>query len=152
VTLKSLISFYPFPAGFFRGARERVKKSVLVIDANKEQCRELCELLKEGQFKAKPLFSNHNLEKSVKETGCQAIFWDIDTVPADNRTVRDLTIKFPGIYFFCLSKHPFHPELKDAICYHIYACINRPINPDELFYWLRSIDENELNPDRSANP
>ncbi len=123
-----------------------MKKSILVIDADKDQCRKLCELLEKGQFNAMPLFSTDTLEKSIKETGCQAIFWDIDTVPADNRTIRDLTLKFPGVYFFCLSSHRFHPELKDAICYHIYACINRPVDPDELFYWLRSIEENEADP------
>ena len=52
-------------------------------------------------------------------------------------------------YFFCLSKHPFHPELQDAICYHIYACLNRPVDPDELFYFLRSINENET---KSSKP
>ncbi len=122
-----------------------MKKSILVIDADKKQCRELCELLETGQFKAASQYSTHNLEQRIKDTKCQAILWDIDTVAADNRTVRELTLKFPGVYFFCLSKHPFHPELKDAICYHIYACLNRPIDPDELFYWLRSIENNEAN-------
>ena len=122
-----------------------MQKSILVLDADKDQCREFCELLEEGQFNATPLFSTRDLEQSIKDTGCQAIFWDIDTVPADNRGVRELTLKFPEVYFFCLSKHPFHPELKDAICYHIYACLNRPIDPDELFYWLRSIEENAAN-------
>ena len=122
-----------------------MKISILVIDANKKQCLELCDLLEKGQFTAFPLFSTDNLEKSIETTGCQAIFWDIDTVTADNRTVRNLTLKFPAVYFFCISQHPFHPELKDAICYHIYACLNRPIDADELFYWLRSIEENETN-------
>ncbi|MGD9228688.1 MAG: hypothetical protein PVF26_19445 [Desulfobacterales bacterium] len=120
-----------------------MKKSILVIDADKDQCQELCDLLEKGQFNATSLFSTDNLEKSIEDTGCQAIFWDIDTVSADNRTIRDLTLKFPGVYFFCISKHPFHPELKDAICYNIYACINRPIDPDELFYWLKSINDQE---------
>jgi DNA-binding NtrC family response regulator len=124
-----------------------MEKSILVLDADKKQCRDLCELLEKGQFKATSLFSTHTLEKSIEDTACEAIFWDIDTVAADNRTVRDLTIKFPEVYFFCISNHPFHPELKDAICYHIYACINRPIDPDELFYWLRSINENETDPE-----
>jgi len=128
-----------------------MNKSILVIDANKDQCRGLCELLEKAQFKAVPLFSTRNLEKSIKETKCQTIFWDIDTVPVDNRNVRNLTIKFPAVYFFCISEHPFHPDLKDAICYHIYACINRPIDPDELFYWLRSIDQNDLDPGVSEN-
>ena len=127
-------------------------KSILVIDANKQQSRELCEMLEKRQFRATPYYSTDNLEKCIEDSACQAVFWDIDTVPADNRTVRDLTLKFPGVYFFCLSEHPFHPELKDAICYHIYACLNRPVDPDELFYWLRSINENELNPDSSAHP
>ena len=117
----------------------------MVIDANTEQRREFCELLEQTQFHAIEVDSAYNLAQLIKDTGCRTIFWDIDTVPADNRTVRDLTLKFPGVYFFCISKHPFHPELKDAICYHIYACINRPIDPDELFYWLRSIEENETN-------
>jgi DNA-binding NtrC family response regulator len=123
-----------------------MKKPILVIDADKDQCRGLCELLEKGQFKATPLFSTHNLEKSIEETGCQAIFWDIDTVPMDNRTVRDLTLKFSGVYFFCLSKQPFHPELQDAICHRIYALLNKPVDPDELFYWLRSIDEDDADP------
>jgi DNA-binding NtrC family response regulator len=129
-----------------------MQKTILVIDADKNQCRDFCELLEEGQFNSTPLFSTHKLEQHIKNTGCQVVFWDIDTVLVDNRTVRELTLKFPGVYFFCLSKHPFHPELKDAICYHIYACLNQPVDPDELFYWLRSIDQNELNPDTSANP
>ncbi|NNL75902.1 MAG: hypothetical protein HKO68_06170 [Desulfobacterales bacterium] len=126
-----------------------MKKSIMVLDADKGQCQELCRLLEKGQFKATPQYSTDKLETHIEDSGCQAIFWDIDTVPADNRTVRDLTIKFPGIYFFCLSKHPFHPELQDAICYHIYACLNRPVDPDELFYFLRSINENET---KSSNP
>jgi len=129
-----------------------MKKKILVIDADKKQCIELCELLEKGQFEAVPLFSTHHLEKSIEDTGCQAVFWDIDTVMADNRTVRDLTLKFKGVYFFGISKYPFHPELKDAICYHIYACINRPIDPEELFYWLRSIDENESEINEPMNP
>ena len=128
-----------------------MKKSILVIDADKEQCRELCQLLEAGQFKGVSQYSTHNLEQRIKDTRCQAIFWDIDTVPVDNRTVRELTLKFPGVYFFCLSKHRFHPELKDAICYHIYACLNRPIDQDELFFWLRSIGENQANSSRTSN-
>ncbi len=121
--------------------RKREKKVILVIDADKKQCRQLCEQLATNQYKATPLYSFDNLAKTIMASGCRAIFWDIDTVVADNRTIRDLTLKFPGVHFFAVSKKPFHPELKDAICYHIYACINRPIDPDELFYWLKSIDD-----------
>ena len=127
-----------------------MKKSILLIDADKEQGRELCELLKTAQFNVVSQYSTHDLEQRIKDTECKAIFWDIDTVPVDNRTVRELTRKFPGIYFFCLSKQPLHPELKDAISQHIYACLNRPIDADELFYWLRSIGENQANSGKTS--
>jgi DNA-binding NtrC family response regulator len=141
----------PSPDIFVQGARQRMKKSILVIDADKKQCLELCELLEKRQFAAAPLLSTHNLEKNIEDSGCQAIFWDIDTVAIDNRTVSELTLKFPGVYFFCISKHPFHPELQDAICYHIYACLNRPIDPNELFYWLRSIHQDEIVEENQGN-
>ena len=120
-----------------------MQKSILVIDANKKRSREFCELLQNSHYVATPLYSIDDLAENIEKSGCRAIFWDVDTVPADNRTVRELTIKFPDVYFFCLSSKRFHPELKDAICYHIYACLNRPVDQDELFYWLRSIEENE---------
>jgi DNA-binding NtrC family response regulator len=122
-----------------------VKKTILVIDADRKQGRELCELLKTGHFKVIPQYSIHDLEKKIKDTECLVILWDIDTVPVDNRTVRELTRKFPAVYLLCLSKQPLHPELKDAISHHVYACLNRPIDTDELFYWLRSIGENQSN-------
>ena len=37
----------------------------------------------------------------------------------------------------------FHPELKEALCYHIFACINKPVDPDELVYWIRCIRDNQ---------
>ena len=126
-----------------------MKKRIAVLDADQKECRRLCNLLEKNQYPTIPLHSIQYLEASINQINCLAVILDIDTISIDNRTVRELTIKFPGVYFFCLSKHPFHPELHDAICYHIYACLNRPVDPDELFYWLRSIEENET---KSSKP
>ena len=119
----------------------------MVLDADKKQCLQLCEQISSYQYMAVPLYSRRDLASTITETGCLAIFWDIDTVPVENRIIKDLTLKFPGVYFFGLSRQQLHPELEDAICYHIYACINRPVDPDELIYWLRSVDENEFDRD-----
>jgi len=120
-----------------------MQKSILVVNKYKKQCRELCEVLEKERYSVSALHSIQNLAKHLEEKKFQAVIIDIDTIPIDNRTVRKLTIKFPEVYFFCLSEKPFHPELKDAICYHIYACLNKPVDEDELFYFLRSIYENE---------
>jgi DNA-binding NtrC family response regulator len=120
-----------------------MQKSILVVNTYKKQCRELCELLEKEHYCASALHSIQNLETQLEGNKFQAVIIDIDTIPIDNRTIRKLTLLFPEVYFFCLSEQPFHPELKDAICYHIYACLNKPVDEDELFYFLRSIYENE---------
>jgi len=120
-----------------------MKKGIVVVDADQDQCRRFCTLLEKEEYFTIPVHSIQYLEANIKQSNCIAVVLDIDTISIDNRTVREFTLKFPEVYFFCLSEQSFHPELKDAICYHIYACLNKPVDPDELFYFLRSIDEHE---------
>lgn len=124
-----------------------MKKHIAVLDADQKECRRLCNLLEKNQYPTIPMHSIQYLETTLKQINCLAVFLDIDTIPVDNRTIRDLTNRFPAVYFFCLSERPFHPELHDAICYHIFACINKPVDPDELSFWIKSIYEEESIPD-----
>lgn len=123
-----------------------MEKKVLVVDADQEQCGLLCDLLAGKNYQTLPLYSFSDLELTLKETPCRIIIVDIDTIEVDNQAIKDVVLKNPGVYFLCLSKDRFHPELRDAICYHIYACVNKPVNTDELFFWLRSIYEDENSP------
>ncbi len=115
---------------------------IVVLDAHRKQCQELCSMIEKRHYHAIPMNSLLKMENYIKGNTCTAVIMDIDTVSVDNRTIRELTIQNPGVYFFCLSRDKFHPELKDAICYHIYACLNKPVDPDELFYLLKSVYEN----------
>ena len=120
-----------------------MEKKIIVLDADENQCGELCALLQERQYPATPTHSYPDLLNLVQGTDSRVVIVDLDTVPIDNRTIRELVLKYPGTYLLCLSKDRFHPHLKEALCYHIYACLNKPVDLDELFYWLRSIYEND---------
>jgi DNA-binding NtrC family response regulator len=119
-------------------------KKILVIDAFSRRCLKLCADLEEEHFQAIPIHSLKNLKKYLQESTCQAVLMDIDTVSINNRLIKELKTKNPGVYFIALSKDKYHPELKDAICNHIYACLKKPVDTDELLYWLRSIEENNV--------
>jgi len=121
--------------------RARVGKRIILVDADRNHRSTICAILERGSYRATPLHSIHVLEGSLLENDCLAVVIDIDTIQVDNRYIRELTVGHPQIYFFGLSSEAFHPELKEAICYHIYACIRKPVDPDELLYWLRSIEE-----------
>jgi DNA-binding NtrC family response regulator len=117
--------------------------TVVVVDADENQCHELCSVLKEGNYPTTSLHSLLDLQAYIRKESRAVIIMDIDTIHIDNRTIKEIVLKNPGTYFLCLSRDRFHPHLKDAICYHIYACINKPVDFEELFYWLKSIYEHE---------
>ena len=121
-------------------------KKIVVLDFDVSQCKDFCALLEGQNYPSLSARSFPQLEKQLTEHDCIGVFIDVDTIPVKDRDIRQLSMKYPGVHLFCLSKHRFHPELKDAICYHVYACLNRPIDPEELFYWLRSIYQDDKEP------
>jgi DNA-binding NtrC family response regulator len=112
----------------------RPEKKVALVDAYEEACRELCDLLAQRHYKTVALYSLAELETCLKDHACKAVLMDIDSISVDNRTLRELTTRHPEACFLCTSKDRFHPDLKDAISYHIYACLNKPVDPNEFFY------------------
>lgn len=120
------------------------EKKIAVLDADEKECQELCDLIKQQNYNAIPLYSLAKVEQCIRERDCIAVILDLDSVPVDNRMIRELTIRNPEVYFLATSKDRFHPDLKDAISYHIYACLNKPVDSDELFFWLRSIYQEKV--------
>ena len=119
---------------------------IVVVDADEEQCKELRAILAHEHYRITTLHSLLNLEESIHEGTCRAVILDLDTVPVGNRALRELKRKNPEVFIICLSKRKFHPELEEAISRHIYACLGKPVDPDELVYLLRSIYENDADP------
>ncbi|MBW2483015.1 MAG: response regulator transcription factor [Deltaproteobacteria bacterium] len=120
-----------------------MKKKIIILDANQKSSAELSKILSTKSYPFTQGCGFSLLEDELASGQYVAVVLDIDSVPIDNRTIRELAIKYPAVRFLCTSKDRFHPELKDAICYHIYACLNKPVNPDELLFWIKSIYEEE---------
>lgn len=125
-------------------------RPILVVDADKAQCKKLCTLLERSNYRTVASHSLTNLEKSVQEGALQVVILDLDTLPVDNRFIVDLRRENPAVRIMGLSKRPFHPELQEAISKHFYACLYKPVDTDELFFWLRSIWENGPNYRRNS--
>ncbi len=112
---------------------------IVVVDANEEQCRELCTMLEEWHYRATPMHSLRDLETYIQATACRAVILDLDTVPVDNRVLRKLKRIDQSLCIMVLSSRPFHPELEEAMSTHIYACLTKPVDEEELGYWLKSL-------------
>ena len=118
-------------------------KMILIVSKNQEESDEIREMLTREDYVGEVQASMEELISRLERGAVLAVLIDIDSIPVDNRCIRKLALKHPSISFFCMSWDKFHPELKDAICYHIYACLNKPIDPDELSYLLRCIGSSD---------
>jgi DNA-binding NtrC family response regulator len=123
-----------------------MRNKLVVLNSNKESGEGLRAFLESQHYPTRAIQSLSKLEGLLRDEDHIAVIIDIDSVPVDNRTIRHLALKYPGVRFLGTSKDKFHPELKDAICYHMYACLNKPVDPDELLFWIKSIYEEENKP------
>jgi DNA-binding NtrC family response regulator len=121
----------------------RKKNAILFMNTNPEESAGISFALKEADLTVQSAASPADLKIKMKENSVIAVILDLDFVAMDNRTIKDLTSQFPTVPFLCLSRERFHPELKDSIRDHIYACLTKPIDPDELNYWLKCIREDD---------
>jgi DNA-binding NtrC family response regulator len=122
------------------------KKAILLMNADPEESAGIAHMLKEADFKAQSVTTSSELKKNLEDARFIAVIMDLDSMPMDNRSIKDLALQFPSAHFLCISKERFHPELKDSIRDHIYACLTKPIDPDELKYWLKCIREDDRKP------
>jgi DNA-binding NtrC family response regulator len=119
------------------------KPAVAVVDADEQQCGKSCALLQHlGWRQTTALYSLPDLEAYLGTHPDGIVILDMDTLPADNRFFRELKRRAPGVHLLALSSRSYHPGLEEAIGLHIYACLAKPLDPEEFRYWMKSIAEN----------
>ena len=116
---------------------------VVVVDADERQRSGLCGLLEGEHYRVIPLHSLATLNTAVSKNGCQVVLVDLDNLPVENRLFRELKKTNPALRIIGISSRPFHPELQEAMSTHIYVNLSKPVDSDELIYWLKSICEND---------
>ena len=123
---------------------------VVVVDANLDERQELCRLLEQSRYQTSPMQSLAELLNHLRASACHAVILDLDSLPVDNRFIRNLCKENPDLCVIGISGRSFHPELEEAIRTHISACLSKPVNVEELTYWLKSICSGE--PSSRASP
>ncbi len=127
-----------------------MKGPIMVIDADKRTCRSMCNLLEAHQYLAIPSHSLATIENLIEKNSCRVVILDLDTVSVDNHHFRDLKRKYPDLHILAVSERLLHPELKEAMTTCIYACLCKPVDPDDLIYLVGSIFRDATNSD--GNP
>jgi len=130
-----------------RGGRlSREKPKVVVIDADIQHGRQLCDLLQDLNYSISLIHSLKDLEQELHKIPQVAVILDLDTVPVNNQFLRGLRKIHPQLHMLGVSKLSYHPGLEEVIGSHLFACLVKPLDVEELSFWLKSISENLSSP------
>ncbi len=121
-----------------------MKQSVIVSAADIEQIKELRTALAAGPYRIIECESCANLPGLIADSGSRVVILDLDSASLDNKFVRRLKADNPDLSILTLSRQKLHPELREAISSYIHACLSKPLDADELKFWLRSIAHDTL--------
>lgn len=116
-----------------------MEKGIVVLDANKKQCQEICSFLDELDYRATPMHSVKDLSEFIKKGHCGLLILDFDTIEVDKGIFRKLKRTKPSLCIVGLSSRSFHPELEEAMSNYIYACLSKPLDEEELLFWIKSL-------------
>ncbi len=111
---------------------------VVVIDRDLKQGRKYCELLERINYSAVLITSTGTLENYSHQHPAGILIVDMDTVEVDKRALRKLKREIPDVAFIGFSNRPIHPELSEVIGREIDVIMSKPIDEEELLFWLKS--------------
>ena len=119
---------------------------MVVVDADRQHARQLCDLLQALNYSVSLLHSLKELEQELHKDLEVAVILDLDTVPVNNQFLRGLRKRHPQLHMLGVSKLSYHPGLEEVIGSHLFACLVKPLDVEELNFWLKSISENLSSP------
>ncbi len=123
---------------------------VLLIGCKPLDTEEIAAVLKQKHFDFESVESAENIRLFTQSQEIAAVVLDFDELQATSRMIRGLARLLPGVPFLGISEQRLHPELEESFQHHIYACLVKPLDPDEFGYWLKSFRDNK--PDPRAPP
>jgi len=123
-----------------------MEKEVVVLDTDKKQCKSLCDLLTDHEYLSTAMSSYIKMDHYLDDSDCRAIILNLDNVLVTNKSLKQSKRKNPSVSIIAFSERQFHPELEEALREYISVCLAKPVDPDELTYWLKTIYENNEKP------
>ena len=114
-----------------------MRKAIVILDPDEKHGAELCSVLEKEEYRTVALSSLSDLACSLHESSPCALIIDLDLIPTDNKILKELRTGNRDLCIIGVSSRTFHPELKEALRHYIDACFARPLDYDDLLYYLR---------------
>ncbi len=126
------------------------KPGLAIIDADTQNGQQFCAFLERFNYSTSLLNSLEDLEGYLEHDPESAVILDLDSIAVQSQAIRTLKKRHPRLHILGVSKLLLHPGLEELIGTHLYACLVKPLDEEELLFWLKSIAENMENPAENA--
>jgi DNA-binding NtrC family response regulator len=117
-----------------------MEQEIAIAHPNEKDGRRLGEILVRESYQIKVFKNLEKLQMYLQTNPCSTVIIDIDKLPVDQQLFRNLKRLLPDLSILTLSSRSFHPELEEAMSRHIFACLNKPVDPEELIFLLEGIN------------
>jgi DNA-binding NtrC family response regulator len=115
-----------------------MKQEVAVLVSQESQNQAILSILGQGPYAPFALSSMADIPGYMHGRDKGVLLVDLDTEKITNAALRALKKKH-DLTIIALSGEHLHPDLEESLRHHIYACLGKPADPDELLYMLRSV-------------
>jgi DNA-binding NtrC family response regulator len=115
-----------------------MKHEVAVLVSQKSQNQVILSILGQGPYAPFALSSMADVSRYMRGRDNGVLLVDLDTEQVTNAALRALKKKH-ALTIIALSGENVHPKLEESLRHHIYACLGKPADSDELLYMLKSV-------------
>lgn len=127
-------------------------KPIVVLGPDEKQFAELCSVLTRERYRTVALSTLSEFLDRLHEWTPLALIIDFDLIPMDNRTLRELRVRNQFLCIIGVSSRTFHPELKQSLKHYVNACFSKPLDYDDLIYYLRAAIRERPEGSQSGGP
>ena len=119
-----------------------MEKMIIFVAEDQNQADNLCHVLHIHNYNTKHLQSFEMFNGLPENETMAAVIIDLDNDAISNIDIRNFKRANPYIPLLAVSGKLFHPELQESMQSHIFACVSKPVDLDELIFLLNSALEN----------
>ena len=112
-----------------------MKQEIAVISASQPLVAEISSILEQSTYSALILSDFAELENYMRQRGSSVLILDLDRLPVTNHLLRELKRKHT-VTLVAVSAEKVHPSLEESLRHHLFACLQRPVDPDHLLLIL----------------
>jgi DNA-binding NtrC family response regulator len=112
-----------------------MKQEVAVLSASQPLVAEIGSILEHSDYSAFILSDLTELEIYMRQRSSSVLILDLDRLPVTNHLLRELKKKHP-VTLVAVSAEKVHPNLEESLRHHLFACLSKPLDPDDLLLVL----------------